>query len=41
MFTDIKRICENPTDEDYEWFPELAGLRLVRSGTFRYAQLQR
>jgi stage V sporulation protein R len=25
MFTDIKRICEEPTDEDREWFPEIAG----------------
>ncbi|ANF58582.1 SpoVR family protein [Halotalea alkalilenta] len=25
MFTDIKRICEAPTDEDRRWFPELAG----------------
>ena len=25
MFTDIKRICEFPTDEDREWFPNLAG----------------
>ncbi|TKB45325.1 SpoVR family protein [Thalassotalea mangrovi] len=25
MFTDIRRICEQPTDEDREWFPELAG----------------
>ncbi|MBD1577597.1 SpoVR family protein [Vibrio sp. S11_S32] len=25
MFQDIKRICENPTQEDKEWFPELAG----------------
>merc|ERR1712000_506779 len=25
MFRDIKRICENPTDEDREWFPEMAG----------------
>lgn len=25
MFRDIKRICEEPTDEDKEWFPELAG----------------
>ena len=25
MFQDIRRICENPTDEDKEWFPELAG----------------
>ncbi|MFT5162641.1 MAG: stage V sporulation protein R, partial [Alteromonadaceae bacterium] len=25
MFIDIRRICENPTDEDKEWFPELIG----------------
>ncbi len=25
MFQDIRRICENPTDEDKEWFPDLAG----------------
>lgn len=25
MYTDIKRICENPTDEDRHWFPGLAG----------------
>ncbi len=25
MFQDIKRICENPTDEDREWFPDIAG----------------
>jgi stage V sporulation protein R len=25
MYTDIKRICENPTDEDRAWFPGLAG----------------
>ena len=25
MFIDIKRICENPTDEDKEWFPDIAG----------------
>ncbi|WP_051219625.1 SpoVR family protein [Oceanobacter kriegii] len=25
MFQDIKRICENPTDEDREWFPDFAG----------------
>lgn len=25
MFCDIKRICEDPTDEDKEWFPDLAG----------------
>ena len=25
MYTDIKRICEHPTAEDREWFPQLAG----------------
>jgi len=25
MMQDIKRICEDPTDEDREWFPEIAG----------------
>ena len=25
IFRDIRRICEHPTDEDREWFPDLAG----------------
>lgn len=25
MMQDLRRICENPTDEDREWFPEIAG----------------
>ena len=25
MYNDIKRICENPTDEDRLWFPQMAG----------------
>lgn len=25
MFTDIRRICEDPTDEDKAWFPDIAG----------------
>ena len=25
MYSDIKRICEEPTDEDRAWFPDLAG----------------
>ncbi len=25
MFTDIRRICEHPTDEDKTWFPDIAG----------------
>ncbi|KZY32839.1 MULTISPECIES: SpoVR family protein [unclassified Oleiphilus] len=25
MFQDIKRICQQPTDEDRQWFPDIAG----------------
>lgn len=25
MFQDIRRICQNPTDEDKHWFPDIAG----------------
>jgi stage V sporulation protein R len=25
MFVDLRRLCENPTDEDRQWFPEIAG----------------
>ncbi len=25
MMQDIKRVCENPTDEDRQWLPEIAG----------------
>lgn len=25
MMCDIRRICENPTEEDYRWFPDMAG----------------
>jgi stage V sporulation protein R len=25
MYTDLRRICENPTDEDRDWFPRIAG----------------
>jgi stage V sporulation protein R len=25
MYTDLKRICEQPTAEDREWFPDIAG----------------
>jgi stage V sporulation protein R len=25
MFTDLRRICEKPTPEDHQWFPEIAG----------------
>lgn len=25
MYQDIRRICASPTDEDYRWFPDIAG----------------
>jgi stage V sporulation protein R len=25
MYTDLKRVCEHPTDEDKAWFPDIAG----------------
>ena len=25
MMVDIRRICEHPTEEDYQWFPDIAG----------------
>ncbi|MCK7543744.1 SpoVR family protein [Marinobacter bryozoorum] len=25
IFSDLRRMCENPTDEDREWFPDIAG----------------
>lgn len=35
MFKDIKRICENPTEEDKRWFPDIAGSNWVE--TINYA----
>jgi len=34
MFTDLRRICEHPTEEDHRWFPELAGSDWVKSLDF-------
>jgi stage V sporulation protein R len=31
MFTDIKRICENPTQEDQEWFPDIANSNWIET----------
>jgi stage V sporulation protein R len=31
MFTDLRRICEQPTDEDKEWFPDIAGTDWVKT----------
>ena len=36
MMRDIQRICEEPTDEDKEWFPDFAGNNDAL-GTLRYA----
>ncbi len=34
MFQDIKRMCENPTDEDREWFPDIAGSNWIETLDF-------
>lgn len=31
MFTDIRRICEQPTAEDKQWFPDIAGSDWVQT----------
>ncbi len=31
MMQDIERICVDPTDEDREWFPEIAGSTAILS----------
>ncbi|WOH37092.1 SpoVR family protein [Thalassotalea fonticola] len=39
MFIDIRRICEHPSDEDKQWFPQLAGsnwLDAVKSAMHNY-----
>lgn len=39
IFQDIKRICENPTAEDREWFPNLIGRKwqdAVKEAAFEY-----
>ena len=42
MMQDIKRICVEPTDEDREWFPDIAGRRrLARRAARRLGQLPR
>lgn len=34
MMSDIRRICENPTDEDRHWFPEIAGSDWIQTLDF-------
>lgn len=29
MFSDLRKICENPSDEDKQWFPDIAGKNWV------------
>jgi len=36
IFMDIKRICENPTEEDKEWFPNLIGKDWVKEVNWAY-----
>lgn len=35
MMTDIRRVCENPTEEDKQWFPDIAGSNWL--STLHYA----
>jgi len=34
MMSDIRRICENPTDEDKYWFPDIAGSNWIETLQF-------
>ena len=34
MYRDIRRICENPTEEDKHWFPDIAGSNWVETLDF-------
>jgi stage V sporulation protein R len=34
MFTDLRRMCENPTEEDRRWFPDIAGSDWVKTLDF-------
>jgi stage V sporulation protein R len=34
IYRDIRRVCEQPTDEDREWFPRLAGTNWVEAVHF-------
>ena len=40
MFTDIRRICDAPTAEDRQWFPDIAGGDWRQRSRLRDAQLQ-
>ncbi len=34
MMTDLRRICEHPTDEDRHWFPDIAGSDWIKTLDF-------
>lgn len=34
IFRDMRRICENPTEEDRQWFPDIAGSDWLETLTF-------
>jgi spore cortex formation protein SpoVR/YcgB (stage V sporulation) len=34
MMSDIRRVCENPTDEDRHWFPEIVGSDWIKTLDF-------
>ncbi|ASK33008.1 SpoVR family protein [Alloalcanivorax mobilis] len=34
MFTDLRRICEKPSEEDRQWFPDIAGSDWVKTLKF-------
>lgn len=40
LFRDIRRICEQPTDEDRRWFPQLAGSNWLESVHFAMANFK-
>jgi stage V sporulation protein R len=40
IYRDIRRICEHPTDEDREWFPQLAGHDWVDAIKFAMANFK-
>ena len=40
IFTDLRRICEHPTDEDRQWFPDIAGTDWVETLHFAMANFK-
>ncbi|MEP4466455.1 SpoVR family protein, partial [Marinobacter alexandrii] len=40
IYTDLRRICEHPTDEDRQWFPDIAGTDWVETLHFAMANFK-